>query len=96
VLVNWNVHDGELHHVAAVKDGSRYYEYLDGLPIASDSGPPFGTPATGDPPIQMGAMTTGVCAPVTHQLNGVLDEVARYDRALSAWEVAMLAQRPEP
>ena len=87
-----NLHDGLFHHFAVVKDGTSYFEYVDGVLLSSDAGPPAGTPAPGDPPMQIGAFTTGTCAPVMHQLNGLVDEVAIYNRALSAAEIAAMNQ----
>ena len=82
-----DLNDGVLHHFAVVKDGTSYLEYVDGAVISSDSGPLVGTPAAVGTPMQIGSLNTGSCAPGAAQLDGLVDELKLYDRALSADEI---------
>jgi len=79
------VDDGQFHHFACVKDGTGYREYVDGVLLASDTGPAVGTSTSA--PLQMGGINTGSCAGGTHQLSGVVDEVTVYGRALTTAEI---------
>ncbi len=82
-----DLNDGEFHHFAIVKSGTNYYEYIDGVLISSNAGFQYGTPAGDDIPLQIGSINTGICYPVAHQLNGIVDELSLYDRALSQSEI---------
>lgn len=80
-----NLNDNQFHHFACVKDGTTYSEYIDGVLIASDTGPAFGTPTA--QPVQIGSHVAGGCYPALHQLYGLVDELTIYNRALSADEI---------
>ena len=80
-----NLNDSQFHHFAIVKDGSNYFEYIDGNLISSDTEPAFGTATAA--PVQIGNITTGTCSAEKHQLNGLVDEVEIYNRALSSDEI---------
>jgi len=79
------LNDGRFHHFAIVKDGNSYFEYIDGNLISQDTGPAFGTQTSA--PVEIGLTSTGICTPEINQLNGVVDEIEIYHRALSADEV---------
>lgn len=80
-----NLNDGQFHHFAIVKDGNRYFEYVDGTLLSSDVGLSVGSPAR--EPMQIGNITTGTCLASQHPLHGVVDELTIYHRALSASEI---------
>lgn len=75
---------GAWHHLALVQEGSQWTGYLDGVALGTVS-QPFGT-QTGLP-LMIGASGGG------EHFSGSIDEVALYDRALSAAEIYALAQR---
>jgi len=72
---------GDWFHVAAVFDGSQLTVYLDGRPDASIA--TTISPADGTASIKLGARGDDAA----QRLRGDLDEVAIYDRALSADEI---------
>jgi hypothetical protein len=82
-----NLNDGNFHHFAIVKNGTYYYEYIDGVEISHDTGPSVGTPAPYDVPLQIGSINTGTCSSYPVQLYGQVDEVSIYNRALSADDI---------
>ncbi len=75
------------HHVVATYDGAagELKIYVDGRERASASYPDFGEVAVNDHPVYLGAYRGAA-----HWLHGMLDEVAVWNRALSAEEVALL------
>jgi hypothetical protein len=84
---NLNLDDGQFHHFACVKNGTLYREFVDGVLIGESTGPSAGTPT--NEPVTIGSIISGgsICGPSTHQLFGVADELALYDRALTEDEV---------
>ncbi len=82
-----NVNDGQWHHVAATYDGSKITLYVDGTPdtsvaatgkIAQDSFPLY---ISGSSETPFGH---------TYYINGLIDEVSLYNRALSPAEIAAI------
>lgn len=83
--------DAGWHHLAATFDGAALRIYLDGEPSGERTVTPVG--------ISQSSFETFVgtdqYAPEPIYTRGVIDELRLYDRALSAAEVAALAQIPE-
>lgn len=77
--------DGQWHHVAVVRRGTTVTFYMDG--VAGYSATVSGTFSTGRPVI-LGADNTGGTARLT--VDGLLDDVRIYNRALSADEIERL------
>ena len=79
------VNDGFWHHVVAVRTSSTDGEiYADGSLGGSDSGP---AKSLNNVVVNIGRATTGL-----YHLNGLIDDVRIYDRALSAEEIQQLYQ----
>jgi len=89
-----SVDDGNWHHIAAVRDGARTAKlYVDGALAAQDNDD-SGSAAGIDSPhvISVGRdEQTG-----SDFFEGMLDELAIWDRALTAQEVAQMSQAQEP
>jgi hypothetical protein len=79
------VNDGHWHHVAVTWDGSTMRMYLDGL--LRETVPFDGEVISNDLPLHLGYEPRTGHSP----LNGLLDEVSIYKRALSAAEIAAIA-----
>lgn len=79
---------GEFHHLAVVIDrtGNLASLYLDGAPSASQSLSGFGSLAN-DGRCFVGHQSLDVLGTSGRPLNGMLDELAMFDRALSASEI---------
>ena len=103
-----NIADGQWHHVASVfpggagSDNTDVIHYVDGI-LEGETGTtdePINTGIGGTfPRVSIGARrqdaNSGVDAPLSSYLNGILDEVRIYDHALTQEEVRALAI-PEP
>ena len=76
------------NNLAVVKDGSLYSFYLNGSGIGSQT-------LSGTFPQPTAPFTIGYAEPGLGY-NGLIDDVALYNRALSASEVQELAATPEP
>lgn len=78
---------GRWYHIAVVREGTTARMYLDGAQVAqvTVSGPVLPGPT----PFWMGDRS----GPQTFLLNGQLDEVGIWTRALTATEIAALAAR---
>ena len=90
---NFNV--AQWHHIAVTTTGSISRMYVDGLEITSHSG---GSPQTNTLPLFIGAPHVGCgggCG-VREFFNGRIDDVRIYNRALSAAEIAVLADYVTP
>src|SRR5439155_2091316 len=74
------------HHYALVYDGSAVALYWDGIQIGS-SQPQSGNLDSGTTPPTIG---WGSFVPAYYHLNGAIDEVRVYSRALTAAEIAAL------
>lgn len=81
--------DGEFHHVAATFDGTVMRLYIDAATPTTLAY--TGVPAPSGRDIQIGSSL-----PLNRHLEGALDEIRIYNRALSAAEVMSLASVPEP
>ncbi len=81
---------GRWYHIALTREGSAARLYLDGIPLAERTG--AGGIAPVSDPLQIGERT----GPQTFPMNGVIDEVAIWARALSPPEVAALAALFDP
>ncbi|MBI4712536.1 MAG: LamG domain-containing protein [Planctomycetes bacterium] len=79
------------HYVVATKNGTNWYLYLDGVQVGSASG----SPLAGDfaHTLEIGRYTD--LAP-TQVMNGLIDNVRIYNRALTAAEVASRYAAVEP
>jgi len=81
---------GEWHHVAATYDGSTMRIFVDAAPAASAS--KTGAVANSSSvPLALGAQPQG-----SNELDGLLDDVRIYDRALSQAEIEVLASGSGP
>jgi hypothetical protein len=82
LIGNAEVNDGQWHHVAATYDGTNMCLYVDGT---LDATQPASLPlATNSFPVCLGENPQ---APPGYYFNGAIDEVAIYNRALSAEEI---------
>lgn len=88
-----NVSDGQWHHFAGVKDGSTYYEYLDGVLTGTSAANPH--PNTNTAALQIGGISGGTCNN-SDQFTGVIDEIRIHHRALSASEIQAIASGTVP
>ena len=79
-----NLTDGEWHHVAGTYDGSEMVVYFDGQPVGSESA--TGNIGTTDVPLVLGAYRDGDGS-YSFALEGELDEVELFNRALDASEI---------
>ena len=79
-------HDGAWHHFAATRSGDTLTLYLDGVKIGSQSGFAGTLIGGSDFKLALGQNVAG-----GYRLQGKLDEVRLYKRALSAAEIAVLA-----
>ena len=86
--------DGKAHHLVGTYDGQAQRLYIDGVLAAEqpltgpiNEAPLVGTPGVAGLGFRMGARLTS-SGTVTDQYDGVIDEVAVYDHALSAQSVA--------
>ncbi|MFQ6026036.1 MAG: LamG-like jellyroll fold domain-containing protein [Dehalococcoidia bacterium] len=84
--------DGQWHHIAAIRDveGGRMRIYVDGVEVASRSNPAGSV--TNSANLAIGSKDTLD----DDFFNGILDEVALYDRALSPEEVSALFEPNQP
>ena len=80
--------DGEWHHIGFVWDGSCRHLYIDGVEVANDDKPLLGLNEA------YGNLYFGVGSTLVEgtYFSGLIDDVRIYDRALSAEEIAALAQ----
>lgn len=87
VSVNGALGDGNFHHIAYVYDGSAFTPYVDGVAktgaSSSGNGNTNGTDGFAVGNTTVASLITG---------NGIFDDVAVFDRALTAAEVKMLYQ----
>ena len=81
-----NVNDGQWHHVACVYDGTNMFLYTDGTLDVSK--PSTGLIAQNNYPVAIGANANP--PGVNYLFDGSVDEVALYNRALSADEIAAI------
>ncbi len=79
-----NVNDGQWHHAAGVYDGTNIFLYIDGT--LDISHPSTGRIATDSYPVAIGANANPPSGAI-YFFNGSVDEVAIYNRALSASDV---------
>ena len=84
LLAGGDLRDSMWHHMAGVKDGSDLRLYLDGVEIAVST-------TTDDFPVTFFIALGQLQVTPTRYLQGYLDDVRLYDRALSAAEVVGLA-----
>ena len=97
----WGVatHDGEWHHLACTWDGSSLVMYLDGEEVARDDSQ-SGDVVHSDRPLYLGRGDNGYAS--SYPMNGGIDDVRVYSRALSPEEVGSLfegtvtSSEPEP
>jgi hypothetical protein len=87
---NKNINDGQWHHVAAVYDGKNKYIYVDGALDASV--PATGSIAQNNFPVGIGENAEAL----GHLWNGSIDEVAIYNRALTADEIQTIYNAVKP
>ena len=85
------VDDGQWHHVAATYDGATMSVYVDGN--LDGSAPRTGSIQAGTSTVLIGARYDGTNA---GNFPGMIDELAIYDRALSAVEIQALAAMSQP
>jgi YD repeat-containing protein len=81
---------GQWYHIAVVREGSTARLYLNGTQAAQASG--IGSIAASSAPLWIGERV----GPQTFPMNGGIDEVGVWTRALTATEVAALAVAPPP
>lgn len=79
--------DTKWHHVVGVYDGANVYVYVDGVSADSSANPLTGNIRDRSEPICVGGGYGGGCM---GNLNGALDDVRIYNRALSSTEVKQL------
>jgi hypothetical protein len=94
-----NYADGNWHYLVAVKDGTTNYLklYVDGELIDQIYAPFTGSFVASTPtPVSIGWMKRSDGSSFTYHLNGELDEVAVYTRALSAAEIAAFYNNGAP
>lgn len=72
--------DGEWHHVAGTYDGEKVTTYIDG---GIEAEPAF----EGDPDISPGPLNIGDCPNYPYAVNGIIDEVAIFNVALTQDEI---------
>jgi len=82
-----NVNDGQWHHVAGVYDGTNMFLYVDGTLDVSK--PSTGLIAQNNMPVAIGANVNPPPG-TSYFFNGSVDEVALYNRGLSATEIAAI------
>ena len=87
VLGDVSVDDGRWHHVAGVFDGEMLYLYVDGVLDNSRDAP--GEICNNQFNVYIGENSEIV----GHYWNGLIDDVRIYDQALSAEEIAAMAQQ---
>ncbi len=73
--------DNQWHYIVGVRKGATSYIYIDGNLEGSDSSSVVSLPD--NDPIVIGRMRPG-----QHEMNGIIDEVSIYNRALSAGEIS--------
>ena len=88
--VGVNMNDGQWHHIAGTYDGAAMRIYWDGL--LNNSFSVSGTINTGSYPVYIG----GVYGKPEYGFPGIIDEVAIYNRALSAEEIRQLYKYGSP
>jgi hypothetical protein len=93
-----STHDGEWHHVACTWDGSALVLYLDGEVVDRDDSQ-SGAVVHSDRPLYVGRGDNGYTS--YYAMDGGIDDVRVYDRALDADEVGSLYEgattaEPEP
>ena len=83
-----NIADGNWHHVVGVRSGTDIYIYQDSVQIGSATRSNIGTAGENDASLTIGSFGEGNW-PIGSRwpFNGLIDEVAVYDRALTAEEV---------
>jgi len=82
--------DGQWHHVGFIWDGSYRYLYVDGTEVAKDTNPiTLASLIFADGGMYIGA---GKTIEAGTFFSGLIDDVRIYDRALSAEQIAALAQ----
>ncbi|MEW6303140.1 MAG: choice-of-anchor P family protein [Verrucomicrobiota bacterium] len=93
VVTTTAINDGAWHHVAATRnaDTGEIRLYVDGVLNNSGTGPTGARAAA--PALRIGSIQTGAAAGF---LNGAIDEVRLYDRALADAEIALLASGAIP
>ncbi len=79
--------NGQWYHVAATNVGDTFTLYLDGVEVGTDT-MSLDTPAGST--FWLGRLTDSDIGGVTRRLDGMVDEVTVYDRALSASEIATI------
>jgi len=79
------VSPGTWHHVAAVYDGTKMFIYLDG--VLDGTNTMTRVPTDGGTSLKIGARGDDA----NTRLNGLMDEISIFDRALSPFEIASLA-----
>ena len=82
------------HHIVSVGDGQSVTIYLDGKPVVSGGTAITDTYGTSTFPVNIGG--GGIFDATDNWFTGDVDEIAIYQRALSAAEVVGLAGRTEP
>jgi len=85
---NKNINDEMWHHVAAVYDGANMYIYVDGTLDAS--APATGSIAQNNYPLCLGYNAEKPIPTANYYLNGAVDEVAIFNRPLSAQEIQLI------
>ena len=81
VVAPWQPATGRWYHVAVTRSGSSYALYIDGAQVATDtSAYPIGDPSV---PLTIGAAEG-------YRLNGFVDELELFDRALAPGEITAL------
>ena len=80
--------DGDWHHIGVVWDGSRRYLYVGGAEVAADTDALIGGLQPSDGGLYFGA---GKTLDAAGFWTALIDDVRIYERALSAEEVAVLA-----
>lgn len=81
-----NINDGQWHHVAAVYDGTNVYLYVDGSLDVMQA--VTGSIAQNNVPLAIGENNQPT--PGHYMFDGMVDEVALYNRALSSNEIAAI------
>jgi len=80
-----NVKPNTWYHVAVVYDGSKTYHFINGVQVADED--VTGTPATNSNDLILGC-SGSACS--TYPLDGLMDDVRIYNRALSEREIKQL------
>ncbi|MCD9019845.1 LamG-like jellyroll fold domain-containing protein, partial [Parachryseolinea silvisoli] len=92
---NYAINDTEWHHVAVVGDGSTFRFYIDGQPDGYATAFNSFSSGTSVGDVLIGASRT-TATNIQLPMNGSIDEVHIFDKALSGSEIRLLAEGASP